>query len=136
MTTPIKSLSTHCGMTQDEAADFLGTPMPTMKSWCTGKRNAPKEPIAKLHALSAHLDTLAAKLTTAINRRTKTRKTPPAKIILRTITEDKDAREIGLPYASTHGAILARVLAGLPPESLSVISFAPSGPDVEDVEII
>lgn len=133
--TPLKSLILSCGLTQDEAAAYLKTPMPTMKAWCTGSRNAPSEPIEKLHGLAAHLDTLAAKLTTAIRRRTNTRKTLPAQIILRTITEDTDAREIGLPYASTHGAVLARVLAAMPPEYLAAVSFRKSGPDVEDVEI-
>lgn len=134
--TPLKSLILSCGLTQDEAAIYLKTPLPTVKAWCGGQRNAPLKSLLRLRGLAEQVSTLAAELTTAIQKITNSRPLPPAQIILRTITTTKDAREIGLPFASTHGAILGRVLAGMAPEYLPMVSFRESGVDVEDVEII
>lgn len=134
--TPLKSLILSCGLSQKEAAIYLKTPLPTIKAQCGGQRNAPLKSLLQLRALAKHVNTLAAELTTAIQKITNSRPLPPAKIILRTITTTKDAREIGLPFASTHGAILGRVLAGMTRKYLPMVSFRASGEDVEDVEII
>lgn len=142
--TPLKSLALHCGLSVADTASFLSMPASTVDAYwkglrgTKGGRHGESSPqlnaaILKLSTLSATLDDIAATLCRAVIFRTAPRTAMPRRILLRTIEDDKEAVSIGLPCASSHRAVLARVLAKLPPEYLPLVVFRP---DVEDVEVI
>jgi DNA-binding transcriptional regulator YiaG len=59
MTSVYDLLRRRCGLSQQEAADFHKAALGTVKSWCSGRRNAPEGVLAELRTLYAQIERAA-----------------------------------------------------------------------------
>jgi hypothetical protein len=99
-----------CGLSQRRAADILKVRIDTIKSWASGRRQAPQEVLADLSALVVRIETEAAQLLAQIDDLAD-QHGEHAEIELGIASDDAEARSIGWPCVGAQRASLALVVA-------------------------
>lgn len=110
MTTTFAVLAHFCGLSHSEAAEFLDVSIHTIKKWGVGKRNCPPGAIEQLADLSQTIMATAANALTEIDRLATVHSKPEA-IDLGVAVDDIEAQDLGLPFASTHQAVIGQIVA-------------------------
>ena len=105
MTTPFKLLCDRCGLSQREAADFLGARLDTVKSWASGRNRAPAGVIAELRKLHATIERAAGELVAEVKKRR------PDELALFLARTDDEARDRGWPCIGAMAAAIGIVAA-------------------------
>jgi len=106
MTTLYALLLARCGLSHGEAADFHQARLDTIKSWSTGRRQAPAGAIAELRALYAQIERAAGEILATIAEH------PDADIIeLGLASDDHEAQGLGWPCVGAQAAMLGIVAA-------------------------
>ena len=108
-----------CGLSHQEAADYLGARLDSAKSWDSGRRSAPPGAIADLRTLAGRIRRAAEAALDQIDAATLTEGSPPDQVTLGRCTDDHEARSLGWPCRSAHDMVLARIVAAAP-EGVSV----------------
>lgn len=103
MPTIFELLRTTCGLSQVEAAEFLGVSIDNIRSWGIGRRGAPENVLHRLHCLANDVEQ-AAQIRARKLKRLK------SAIDLDTIKNDS-------PALGAHHAMLGRIIALLPDET-------------------
>lgn len=112
MTTPFNFLRMRCGLSQREAADFLESPLDTVKTWCAG-RHAPRQSVIdEMRALYASIEHAADNALAAIRSRIKEHGRP-RRLELSVATDDHEAQQLGLPCVGAHQALIGLIAARL-----------------------
>lgn len=106
-------LRRHCGLSQQEAADWLGSRLDSVKNWDGGRRTCPSGVLAALRDLALRLDAAAAEAVQAVAD-TGAGSGEAVAVELGYATDDAEAQSLGWPSAGVHQALLARVAVGLP----------------------
>lgn len=116
-----------CGMSPTEAAQLLKTPVPVVKSWCSGLQVAPEKAIAVLLNLSQQQNKHAQKIGLDIYRFQQKAKTADKnyKIVLNVAMNDQDAQIRGWPCASAYNAIIRRIVERMPPAAAKRMVIMP-----------
>jgi hypothetical protein len=109
MTTTFALLCERCGLSVREAAEFLDTRLDTVKSWSSGRREAPPGAIDELRGLYAHIERAAAEGLAMIRRPRPG--TLPQLVELGLASDDAEARALGWPCIGAHAAVLGLVAA-------------------------
>jgi hypothetical protein len=110
MTTLFDLLAQACGLSQREAADFLRVRLDTIKSWASGRRQAPQEALAELATLAARIDTAAIEAVAQIDAMAA-QHGAPSEIDLGVASDDAEAQSIGWPCVGAQCASLGLVVA-------------------------
>jgi hypothetical protein len=110
MTTLFDLLAQACGLSQREAADFLRVRLDTIKSWASGRRQAPQDALAELATLANRIDTAAAEALAQIERMAAQHGIP-SEIDLGVAADDAEAQSIGWPCVGAQCASLGLVVA-------------------------
>jgi hypothetical protein len=110
MTTLFDLLAQACGLSQREAADFLRVRLDTIKSWASGRRQAPQDALAELAALANRIDTAAAEALAQIEKMVAQHGVP-AEIDLGVAADDAEAQSIGWPCVGAQCASFGLVVA-------------------------
>lgn len=113
MATTFSLLLRASGLSQREAAVFLGVSPSSVDKWSRGVKTAPEGAEADLAALVAEIDLAAHDTATAALDRLAQFDTPPDAVRLGLASDDEEARQLGLPTVSAHAALLGRVAAAL-----------------------
>ena len=113
MTSAYDLMRQRCGLSQQEAADFHDTRLDTVKSWCSGRRQAPEGVITELQDLYARIRQMGDALAKAV----KQQKAPPGEELIVAVTTPKteqEARALGWPTQSACLAAAGLAIAQLP----------------------
>lgn len=102
----------RCGLSHQEAAEFLQVRRDTVHSWSTDRRPAPAGVIGQLRALYRAIDRAANEAMAELGRAIKQRGAPEV-IELGLASDDHEARSLGLPCVGAHAALLGLVAARL-----------------------
>lgn len=116
MTSVYDVVRRRCGLSQQEAADLRGVRLDSVKSWCSGRRQAPVEAVEQLRELEttiARAGAVYAKLVKA--RQGRAEETGLPVYFVAEPTSEKQAREFGWPSSSACLAAVAAAIAMLPP---------------------
>lgn len=108
MTTLFALLEQNCGLSHQEAANFLNTRVDTVKSWASGRRTAPADVLNELRNLSDTIDRAASEALALIREKAAT-----GFVELGYAADDYEARQLGWPCVGAQQAMLGRVIAGL-----------------------
>lgn len=111
MTTTFKLACDRCGLSHREAAAFLNTRPDTVKSWSSGRNNAPESVIEELRALYEVIETAADSALAVIEEQEAERGSPPEVIELGLSSDDHEAQSLGFPCVGAHAASLGIVAA-------------------------
>ena len=96
------ALREAAGLSLQEAADFHGVRLDTIKSWTSGRRRAPPDAINKFRALLASQEVESLKLAPEVSNLS-------AEALAAMLTSDTTAdAAIGWPSASVYNTILCR----------------------------
>lgn len=102
-----------CGLSQREAADFLGIRPDTVKGYASPSR--PQQPppgvLAELHELAARQDQVALEEVDVWEQQGQ-----PSEIKIGLASDDCEARSLGWPCVGAHRAVIRRLWEMLPPE--------------------
>lgn len=98
------------GLSQSEAAAFLGVRLDTVKSWCQGRRTPPAGAWAQLHELAGVQDRAARELVQAARDAVTT----GAVIELSVANDDAEAQALGWPCVAAQLATFRRAWEMLP----------------------
>lgn len=98
-------LASRCGLSQREAADWLGVRIDTVKSWACGRNRAPQGVIDELRRLHAQIERAADESLKVIAAHPDT----PVKIGV--VADDAEAQALGYPCVGVHRAVCGRVAA-------------------------
>lgn len=132
--TPLKALATQCGLSMNEAAEYLGMPEPTLRAHWKGQRGdkfgTNPAALQKLHTLSSLIDETANELLRLILRHAPLRKKQPEGITLAVPTS-----VLSLPYVSVHEEVIARLIGRLPPQYVPIVRIVSRQELGEDLEI-
>jgi len=120
--TPFAALCGLAGLSQREAADVLTVRIDTIKSWTSGRRDAPSGAIAHLRELIMMQERAADEFFEELDAQTKQRGAPHD-IELGYPTDDHEAQSLGWPCVGAWRAMAARVVAGTDIE----LRFVPAG---------
>lgn len=141
--TPLKALAVQCNLSLKDTAAFLRIPETTVKSYWIGTRTGGgrhgkpsaqlQTAIKRLNTLARHIDSLSGQLLMEIVRMAPQKPSNLCQIILATHATPEAVRPLGLPFPDVYGAVLSRVMAGLPPELAVLVVFDPAATD--DLEI-
>lgn len=120
MTTSFDLLRRACGLSQQEAADFIGAHVSKIKKWCAG-RATPSDPAIydTLADLEAAIETAAAQAIVAVESELKGR-AAPENIEIGYCVDAVEVRTLGFPCVGAHDAMLGRVIARLTARGLTV----------------
>ena len=110
MTTLFDLLVQTCGLSQREAADFLRVRLDTVKSWASGRRQAPHEALAELATLANRIDTAATEGLAQIEKMAA-QHGALSEIDLGIASDDAEAQSIGWPCVGAQCASLGLVVA-------------------------
>jgi transcriptional regulator with XRE-family HTH domain len=120
MATTFALLLQASGLSQREAAAFLGVSASSVDKWSRGVKTAPEGAEAELAALVAEIDQGALDGAEAGLDRLRQAAAPPDAVRLGLASDDEEARQLGLPTVSAHAALLGRVAAALIDEGYRV----------------
>lgn len=102
-----------CGLSQREAADFLGIRPDTVKGYASPSR--PQQPppgvLAELHELAARQDQAALDEVDTWEQQGR-----PSEIEIGLASDDYEAQGLGWPCVGAHRAVIRRLWELLPPE--------------------
>ena len=104
MTTTFALLCDRCGLSSREAAEFLEVRPDTIKSWSSGRRDAPPGTVDRLRALYAKIERAADALSALVAEQINASK-PPTMIEFGLAT-DAEARSLGWPCVGAQSAAL------------------------------
>lgn len=106
--TPTSALLALAGLSQADAADYLGIRVDTVKSWARSRNPTTPRPgvTAELLELIHGQEAAADQVLADAARRGLT------EIVITAPADDAEARALGYPGVSAWGAMLARVIAG------------------------
>lgn len=110
MTTIFAMLMQTCGLSHREAADVLHVRIDTVKSWSSGRRQAPQDALAELAALSARIEGAATEALAQIDAMADQHGIPE-EIDLGIASDDVEARSIGWPCVGAQCASVALIVA-------------------------
>ncbi len=108
MTTAFSLLLDRCGLSQREAAAFLGVRIDTVKSWSSGRAPVRAGAVAELRGLYARIERAGAGVLAMIGAPDGAT-SDEVELIL--VTSDEEARELGWPGVGAQGAVLGLVVA-------------------------
>lgn len=100
-----------CGLSTREAAAFLNTRPDTVKSWSSGRRTPPETVLSELATLADQIDEAADNVIEVIQSNVAVQQSAPDKIVMGLASDDHEARDLGLPCAGSHRALLGLVVA-------------------------
>ena len=100
MKTEFALLCNRCGLSQNEAAQFLKTRLDTVKAWSSGRRAAPEGPKSELALLYSEIESFAARVFSDCSNG----------IEIAVMTDDMRAQELGLQFASSHQIAIGLVV--------------------------
>ena len=100
-------LRERCGLSLDEAAAFHDTRIDTVRSWSSGRRNAPPGAIDELRALYAKIERAASELVDIA------KKIEAEAIEISLSSDDHEAQSLGWPCAGAHEAAIGIAAARL-----------------------
>ena len=123
---PFKLLCQSCGLTMDEAINFLNIRHDTGKSWWLGRRNPPEEVLRDLHSLHARIDDVARNVLATIDQ-VEREKGELEKIAIGVAVDDHEAHDLGWPCIGATAAIARIVLENLAPDKLARVIIVPRG---------
>lgn len=106
-------LRQRCGLTQAEAADFHGTRIDTVKSWCSGRRAAPSGVIDELRDLYTDIIEAGEELAAMIKLRPRVENGQQYYLVGAPLSQ-ADAVKCGFPSEGSCQAAVARAIALLP----------------------
>ena len=110
-----------CGLSQREAADFLGVRLDTVKSWSAGRNPIPEGAMLSLHDLADRQEETALELVELWEEGGQ-----PEEIEIGLSTDDHEAQSLGWPCAGAHLAAIRRIWEVLPPDVRVIV--VPRGP--------
>lgn len=120
MATTFSLLLQASGLSQREAAVFLGVSPSSVDKWSRAVKSAPEGAETELAALVAEIDLGALDSTEAALDLLRQAGMPPDAVRLGLASDDEEARQMGLPTVSAHAAMLGRVAAALIDEGYRV----------------
>ncbi len=103
-----------CGLSQQEAADFHGVRIDSIKSWCSDRRSAPQGAIDELRDLYAQIRKAADTLLEHVQSNIQVEDNGDRFFRIGLPHDDRDLRVCGFPTMSTCEASIALVAAQLP----------------------
>lgn len=104
--TPLKLMIDRCGLSQREAADFLGVRRDTVAAWCSGKYPPRGAVLEQLRELYRKIERAAGESAIMVNAAPA-----EAEIELGFAANDHEARTLGWPCVGAQAAMLGLVLA-------------------------
>ena len=113
MTSAYDLLRQRCGLSQQEAADFHQARLDTVKSWCSGRREAPEGEIDELRDLYAKIERMGDALAKSVKQQ-KARADKELILEVSVPRTDQEAQALGWPTLSTCLAAAGLALAQLP----------------------
>lgn len=125
--TPFSALLGICGLSQDEAAAFLGVRRSSVAHWMTGRRQCPPGAVREIHALAAAQMAAAQRQARAITDIIAAAPPGLEGIEIGAPVDDTEAQALGLPTVSAWTATLGMALALLPMDIVARISLVPRG---------
>lgn len=117
MTTIIALLANRCGLSNREAAEFLGVRPDTFNAWSSGRNKAKPGPVSELQALYAMIEQAADAAVETILATAA----PGEDIELGYCADDYEAQQLGFPFASCHRAMLGLIVAYLSGHSITLV---------------
>lgn len=114
MTPPFAAYIQGLGLTQSEAAKFLGARPDTISSWCVGRRTPAPGAIAALHGLAARQVMIAGSLCAAYAEAVQAANGAPPEYVAMPDLDDAGAAEMDMPSAGAYRAIIRRLWEMLP----------------------
>jgi hypothetical protein len=104
--TPYLLLMQACGLSQREAAELRNVRVDTVKSWCTGRNNAPQAAVDQLRDLYGRLVETAGNAVEAIEAMAG-----DSPVEIGYPADDHEARALGMPCVGAWRAMAAMVVA-------------------------
>ena len=120
-----------CGLSQTDAADFLGVDARIVRRWNSGYFSIPPEQWQKLEKLSAQQDRAAHEAIEEMEERYADY--DHVKIPVRLTRTDEDARKLGYPCAGAHLAVVRRVAELAATKGMRIVPMHPDL-DARDAE--
>lgn len=117
--TPFSTLCAVCGLSQREAADFLRVRLDTVKSWGSGRDEAPTGVLAALAELDRRIQQAADEAVALV-----TAQRPPT-VELGYPSDDEEARHLGWPAVGVMRVLLGRIISATPTDT--IIRLVPRG---------
>lgn len=124
--TPYNLLRQACGLSQSEAATLRGVRIDTVKSWDTGRREAPDQAIEQLRNLYGLIVEKAGEIADHINTFVESRGGSPESIEVGYPVDDHEAQALGVPCVGAWRAMAGMVLVELTVD----VKFVPRGSTV------
>lgn len=110
--TPLKLLMSACGLSQREAAAFLGLAPVSIDKMSSGKRSTPPGAIAELRGLYKRIVEAADAMLDDLDAATS-EYGPPESVDLGYCADDHEAQALGFPCVGAHAAALAIVIGSI-----------------------
>lgn len=110
MATIFELLVSRCGLSQREAAEYLGVRIDTVKSWASGRRQPQDAVLGDLARLAEKIARAAEEAIAQIDAMAASHG-PPDAIDLGLASDDTEARDLGWPCVGAQAACLAAVVA-------------------------
>ena len=107
--TLIATILRGCGLSQREAADFLGVRLDTLKSWSAGRNPTPQGALDQLHELATRQEQVASEAVEIWQEQGE-----PSQIEIGIASDDHEAQSLGWPCVGAHAAVARRVWEILP----------------------
>lgn len=115
MTSVYDMLRRRCGLSQQEAADLRGVRLDSVKSWCSGRREAPAEAVEQLRELEATIARAGAAYARLVKAKaTVVEETGLPLFCVAEPLDERQARAFGWPTSSACWAAVAAAIALLP----------------------
>ncbi len=111
-----------CGLSNREAALFHDARIDTVKSWASGRRNAPKGAIKELSGL-------VHKINNAVDEAIETFPNEPCELELGLASDNVEAQTLGWPFVSVHKIVLG-LITSYATECGFTVSVVPRGSTV------
>lgn len=111
--TPYSLLRQACGLSQSEAASLRGVRVDTVKSWDTGRRDAPDQAIEQLRNLYGLIVEKSGQIADHINDFVASRGEALESIEVGYPADDHEAQALGLPCVGAWRAMAGMVLVEL-----------------------
>ena len=127
----VRLMLARCGMSQTDAADYVGKDARVVRRWISGEYDIPAEHWQRREDLCARQDRAAAEALDLIGQQrhqlgeTRTMTLPMART-------DEDAERLGWPCVGAHVAVIRRIVERAP-EGLRVVPVYPGEDEAADV---
>lgn len=103
------------GLSQAEAAHYLGVRTDTLASWCKGRRTPAPAAVQELHGLAVRQAEMAAALVDAFREAVRAAGGDLPEYASLPDLDDAAAAELGMPNAESYRAVIRRAWEMMPP---------------------